>query len=68
MFDNTLLGKIMACFIMTGEIMGGEKYGRISSKPPIFPKFQEKLLVFCPRCICEHYDHWWYLSFHSQIE
>ena len=34
---NTLLGKIMACFIMTGEIMGGEKYGRISTTPPIFP-------------------------------
>ena len=32
----TLLGKIMACFIMTGEIMGGEKYGGISPKPPIF--------------------------------
>ena len=27
----------MACFIMTGEIMGGEKYGGISPKPPIFP-------------------------------
>ena len=26
----------MACFIMTGEIMGGEKYGGISPKPPIF--------------------------------
>ena len=51
----TLLGKIMACFIMAGEIMGGEKYGGISRKPPIFPvhnftcdfpKFQENLLVF----------------------
>ena len=27
----------MACFIMTGEIMGGEKYGGISPKPPLFP-------------------------------
>ena len=27
----------MACFIMTGEIMGGEKYSGISPKPPIFP-------------------------------
>ena len=27
----------MVCFIMTGEIMGGEKYGGISPKPPIFP-------------------------------
>ena len=27
----------MACFIMTGEIMGGEKYGGISPKTPIFP-------------------------------
>ena len=26
----------MACFIMTGEIMDGEKYGGISSKPTIF--------------------------------
>ena len=33
----TLLGKIMACLIMTGAIMGGEKYGGISPKPPIFP-------------------------------
>ena len=33
----TLLGKIMACVIMAGEIMGGEKYGGISRKPPIFP-------------------------------
>ena len=27
----------MACFIVTGEIMDGEKYGGISPKPPIFP-------------------------------
>ena len=27
----------MACFIMTGEIMDGEKYGGMSPKPPIFP-------------------------------
>ena len=27
----------MACCIMAGEIMGGEKYGGISPKPPIFP-------------------------------
>ena len=27
----------MACFIMNGAIMGGEKYGGISAKPPIFP-------------------------------
>ena len=27
----------MTCFIMTGKIMGGEKYGGISPKPPIFP-------------------------------
>ena len=27
----------MACFIMTGEIRGGGKYGGISPKPPIFP-------------------------------
>ena len=27
----------MACFIMTGEIMGREKYGGISPKPQIFP-------------------------------
>ena len=27
----------MACFIMAGEIMGGEKYGGISQKPQIFP-------------------------------
>ena len=33
----TLLKKIIACFIMTGEIMGGVKYGGISPKPPIFP-------------------------------
>ena len=26
----------MASFIMTGEIMGVEKYGGISPKPPIF--------------------------------
>ena len=26
----------MACFIMTGEIMGRGKYGGISPKPPIF--------------------------------
>ena len=32
-----LHGKIMACFIMTGEIMGRGKYGGISLKPPIFP-------------------------------
>ena len=35
--SHTILGKIMACFIMAGEIMGGEKYGGISPKPPIFP-------------------------------
>ena len=36
---STLLGKIMTCFfiIMAEEIMGGEKYGGISPKPPIFP-------------------------------
>ena len=33
----TLLGKIMACFIMTGEIIYVERYGGFSSKPPIFP-------------------------------
>ena len=33
----TLLGKIMACFIMTGEIMGGENVAEIVQKPPIFP-------------------------------
>ena len=27
----------MACFIMTGETMGGQKYGGISPKPLIFP-------------------------------
>ena len=27
----------MACFIMTGKIMGAGKYGGISPKPPIFP-------------------------------
>ena len=27
----------MARFIMAGEIMGREKYGGISPKPPIFP-------------------------------
>ena len=27
----------MACLIMTDEIMGGEKYGGISPKPPMFP-------------------------------
>ena len=27
----------MACFIMTGQIMGGEKYGGISPKSSIFP-------------------------------
>ena len=32
----TLLGKIMACFIVTGEIMGREKYGGIVPKPPVF--------------------------------
>ena len=26
----------MTCFIMAGEIMGGEKYGGISPKLPIF--------------------------------
>ena len=61
----------MACFIMTGEIIGGGKYGGISPKPPIFPVIilpvtsasqnfsliQENLLVsFCPRRICQHYD------------
>ena len=27
----------MVCFIMTGEIMAGGKYGGIILKPPIFP-------------------------------
>ena len=27
----------MMCFILAGEIMGREKYGGISPKPPIFP-------------------------------
>ena len=27
----------MACFIMTGEIMGGGKLGGFIPKPPIFP-------------------------------
>ena len=35
-YNGDILGKIMACFIMTGEIMGGDKYGGISPKPPIF--------------------------------
>ena len=34
---NTLLWKIMACFMMIGEVMGWETYGGISPKPPIFP-------------------------------
>ena len=34
--STTLLGKIMACFIMTEEIIGGEKYGGLSPKPPSF--------------------------------
>ena len=31
------LREIMACLIMTGEIMGREKHGGISPKPPVFP-------------------------------
>ena len=71
---------------MTGEIIGREKYGEISLKPPIFHShnftcdfcFVKFFLNFkmiysflsVPdhRCICQHYDQWWYLSFHSQIE
>ena len=34
---NTLLGNIMACLIMTGEIMGGENMAELVQKPPTFP-------------------------------
>ena len=43
------------CFIMTGEIMGGEKYGGISSKPPIFPGHNFTCGI-CFAKICQHYD------------
>ena len=44
----------MACFIMTGQNMGGGKYGGISPKPPILPshhftcdfRFEKKILNF----------------------
>ena len=84
LLSTYLTRKIMACFIMTGEIMGGKKYGGFSPKTAnfsrsefylrlllrkILSKFQENLLVsFCPRCTFQHYDQWWYLSFHSQTE
>ena len=33
----TLLGKIMACFIMTGEIMGGENMAKLVQNRQFFP-------------------------------
>ena len=79
---RTLLGKILACVIMTREIMGGVNMAELVQNHQLFPvvvlpvtsaskknpKFQENLLVsFCPRCICWYYDQWWYFSFHSHM-
>ena len=36
-FTHTLLGKIMACFIMTGEIMGGENMAELVQNRQFFP-------------------------------
>ena len=33
----TLLGKIMACFIITGEIMGGENMAKLVQNRQFFP-------------------------------
>ena len=74
----------MACFIITGEIMGRENMADlfqnyhqffpviilpVTSVSQNFPKFQDNLHVsFFPRCVYQHYDQLRYLNFHSQIE
>ena len=45
--------KIMACFIMTRNIIDHEKYGGISPKPPIFPGHN---------LTCEFYFSKWFLN------